>query len=352
MLVHVVPAAIEVHVELAAETLFHIGPIPVTNSMLTMFIVMALILVVLGSIARRATMVPGRPQAAFEVVAEFLLNLVESTAGRTLGRRIYPLIGALFIFIIVANYSGLLPGVGVVGFYEEEETADEASNAGVRDVAELPGGGVVTTTLAQEGTAEGEGEAGDQEGVDTVPATTEDDDNEAAAGEEEHEKVLVPYFRSPNADLNMTLAMALLTFTTVQVLGIRANGFIGRLKHMADPPFLFPIEVISELSRIISLSFRLFGNVFAGEVLLALMVALANAIKIVLIPVLIPVIFLFLEVLFGFIQALVFALLTLIYISLAAAGHGDEEHEHEGEAATGHGATPASGQAVPAGSGD
>jgi F-type H+-transporting ATPase subunit a len=150
----------------------------------------------------------------------------------------------------------------------------------------------------------------------------------------------------------MTLAMALLTFTTVQVIGIQMNGFVGRLKHMADPPFLFPIEVISELSRIISLSFRLFGNVFAGEVLLALMVALANAIKIAIIPVLVPVVFLFLEVLFGFIQALVFALLTLIYIALAAAGHGDDEHEHEGEAARGHGATPAHGQAVPAGSGD
>jgi F-type H+-transporting ATPase subunit a len=97
---------------------------------------------------------------------------------------------------------------------------------------------------------------------------------------------------------------------------------------MANPPFLFPIEVISELSRIISLAARLFGNVFAGEVLLGVMYAMAASIKIAVIPVLFPVVFLGLETLFGTIQALVFALLTLIYIYLAAAGHDDHDEEH------------------------
>jgi F-type H+-transporting ATPase subunit a len=339
-----VPAAIDVHVELAAETLFHIGPIPVTNSMLTMFIVMGVILLVTSRIARRAQLVPGRSQAAFELVVEFLLNLVEGTGGKRLGRQIFPLIATLFIFILVANYSGLLPGVGTIGYWEEEEEdAEEAIAPTVYEIAALPTDLGATTSLAQEGDEEheatpAEGEAG--------AATTAEGEHEEGAVEAEHEKVLVPFFRAPNADLNMTLAMALITFTTVQVLGIRANGLGGRIKHMADPWFMFPIEVISELSRIISLSFRLFGNVFAGEVLLALMVAMANAIKLVLIPLLLPVIFLFLETLFGFIQALVFALLTLIYIALAAAGHGDEhEHEHE----PGHGEAPAGGHAPAAG---
>ncbi len=89
------------------------------------------------------------------------------------------------------------------------------------------------------------------------------------------------------------------------------------------------LELIQEFARIISLSFRLFGNIFAGEVLLAVMFSMANAIKIALVPVLFPVVFLGLELLFGAIQALVFALLTLIYITLATAGgHGDEEHGH------------------------
>jgi F-type H+-transporting ATPase subunit a len=90
---------------------------------------------------------------------------------------------------------------------------------------------------------------------------------------------------------------------------------------------LFLIEVVSELSRIVSLSFRLFGNIFAGEVLLGVMYTIANAIKITVVGLLVPVIFLYLEVLFGFIQALVFALLTMIYIVLAAAHEeGHEEH--------------------------
>jgi F-type H+-transporting ATPase subunit a len=138
----------------------------------------------------------------------------------------------------------------------------------------------------------------------------------------------------------MTLAMALLTFTVVQVAGISAHGVRGRIKHMADPPFLFPIEVISEFSRIISLSARLFGNVFAGEVLLAVMYAMAAAIRVAIIPFAIPVVFIVLELLFGAIQALVFALLTLIYITLATSGGHDEhaaEHDREQHTEGAHG---------------
>ncbi|MDQ3044621.1 MAG: F0F1 ATP synthase subunit A [Chloroflexota bacterium] len=295
----------EVHVELAAETLFHLGPIPVTNSMLTMFIVMAAILVVGTILARKAQAVPGRGQGIAELIVEFLLGLVEGTAGKRAGRRIFPLVGAIFIFIIFANYSGLLPGVGTIGYWHEEAASEEAA---------------VSISVENADPTEGQ-VAGDVEA--------------GADAEEAHERVLVPYFRSPNADLNMTLAMALLTFTVVQVAGIAAHGVRGRLKHLGDPPLLFPLEVISEVSRIISLSARLFGNIFAGEVLLAVMFAMANAIKIAIIPVLFPVLFLGLELLFGFVQALVFALLTLIYITLATAGH--EEHEHGDEIVPEHG---------------
>ncbi len=152
--------------------------------------------------------------------------------------------------------------------------------------------------------------------------------------------MLVPLFRAPNADLNMTLALALVTFTAVQIYGIRAHGVRGRIKHMANPPFLFPIEVIGEFSRIISLSARLFGNVFAGEILLGVMVAIANAVKIAVIPLAVPIVFLFLEVLFGTIQALVFALLTAIYITLAMSGHEEHEDEHAHDA---HGAPATAG---------
>ena len=304
----------EVHVELAAETLFHLGPVPVTNSMLTMFIVMGVILLVGWLLARKASIVPGRGQGAFEGIVEFLLNLVETTAGKRAGRRIFPLVGALFIFIIIANYSGLLPGVGTIGFYKPYVSED-----GIQESDEevtIPDAGIVPD-LTQDEEA---GEAG-------IAASEEEHADAGGHGEED---VLVPYFRSPNADLNMTLAMALLTFTVVQVAGISAHGVAGRIKHMADPPFLFPIELISEFSRIISLSARLFGNVFAGEVLLAVMYALGAAVRIAVIPFAFPVVFLGLELLFGAIQALVFALLTLIYITLATAGgHDEAAHAHD-----------------------
>jgi F-type H+-transporting ATPase subunit a len=293
----------EIHISVAPETLTTLGPFHVTNSFFTMVLVMVFLLVVGAAIARGAKLVPGRWQGMFEVAAEFILTLVESTGGRSFGRRLFPLIGAIFFFIVIANYSGILPGVGTIGFYREEAAAGEAVHE------EEAGEAAVESTTGEIEAIEGE-----------------------ELAEEDH-TVLVPLFRAPNADLNMTLAMALVTFTTVQILGIRAHGVGGRIKHMADPPFIFPIELVSEFGRIISLSARLFGNVLAGEVLLAVMYAMANALKIAIIPLLFPVVFIFLEILFGTIQALVFALLTTIYIVMAAAGgHGEHEaHAAEGE---------------------
>ena len=353
----------EVHVEIAAETLFDLGPIPVTNSMLTMFIIMGLIIFAGWLIARNAKEVPGHAQSIVEVIVEFLMGLVESTAGRRLGRQIFPLVGGIFIFILFSNYSGLLPGVGTVGVYRE--VAEEATSEEGVDPEAAPGAPEVETEeesedvsqlrvfdIAATGSSAGsltvraqEGEEGTPEGEHEAIGGAEE---EAAGGaEEEHgEKVLFPFLRAPNADLNMTLAMALVTFTAVQILGIRAHGVGGRIKHMANPPFLFPIELVSELSRIISLSARLFGNVFAGEVLLGVMYAMGAAIKIAVVPFLFPVIFLFLEVLFGAVQALVFALLTLIYIALAAEGGHDDHAEHAH--AHDHGTAPATVSHAPA----
>jgi F-type H+-transporting ATPase subunit a len=300
----------EVHVEIAAETLFNIGPIPVTNSMLTMFIVMAGILIAGWWIARKAQTIPTHSQSVVEMMIEFLLGLVEGTAGRKEGRRVFPLIGAIFIFILFANYSGLLPGVGTIGKWEPEEHEESTTEEQTTDEGALQVASLFTVASAQE--------------------EDEHPDVETAA-EAEPDEVLVPFFRAPNADLNMTIAMALVTFFVVQIRGFSVNGFVGRIKHMADPPFLFPLELIAEFSRIISLSARLFGNVLAGEVLLAVMYAMAAAIKIAVIPLLFPVVFLGLELLFGAIQALVFGLLTVVYVSLAASEHEEEHGEHGAE---------------------
>ena len=317
----------EIHIAIAPETLFTVGPVNVTNSMFMMFVVMGLLLIVGTALARKAKLVPGRWQGLFEVSATFILDLVESTGGRSFGRRIFPLIGGVFIFLLIANYTGILPGVGTIGIYHTEEAGAEA------DEADQGAGTAVESTAIEDHAVESETTAVDEEHADE-PHTT-----------------LVPIFRPPTADLNMTLALALVTFTTVQVLGIRAHGVGGRIKHMADPPFIFPIELISEFGRIISLSARLFGNVLAGEVLLAVMYAAANLAKFAIVPLLVPVVFIILELLFGTIQALVFALLTAIYITMAAGdSHGGEHHEaHPDES---HGPEPATSARVPAAAGD
>jgi len=318
----------DIHISLAAEELFKIGPIPVTNSMMTMFLVMIVVLAVGTLIARKAQTVPtGKAQGLAELLIGFLVDLVEGTGGKRLGRRILPLISGIFIFILFSNFSGLLPGVGTIGVMREEEHEDEPASETAGDTAQeaTPESEAAGAAVSDEGDG-GEGaaiEAGDEAVV-------------TATGEEEHGETLVPFFRPPTADLNMTFALSILAFTTIQIAGISAHGVVGRIKHMADPPFLFPIELIGEFSRILSLAARLFGNVFAGEILLGVMYSMAAAIKIAIVPVLFPVLFIGLEVLFGTIQALVFALLTLIYIMLAAAHgeHDEGEHDHAPDGGT------------------
>ncbi len=226
----------------------------------------ALLLIATVVVRRRAALVPGRFQAIVELPIEWLADIVRGTGGKR-WREFVGLVVAIFMFVLVANLIGLLPGVGVIG-------------QAVR------------------------GESGEQE--------------------------LVPYVRAAAADLNFTLGLAIIAFVAFVGWGIRANGLGGYLKEtlIAEPaymtPLLTPIHIISELSRLISLSMRLFGNVFAGEVLLAVMLAL--------VPLVVPVVFLGFELLFGFVQALVFALLTMTYITLAIA-----EHRQHGEG-EGHGA--------------
>ena len=219
-------------------------------------------------------MVPTGAQNLAESLVELLLGLVEGTAGRRVGRRILPLIATLFLFILVANWSGLLPGVGTIGGCYSEQKPAAASSSAFR-APDCPEGSVFR-----------------------------------------------PFLRPANADLNTTLAMALLAVVIVQSAGIAAHGVRGYLKELSTPIFLTPIHIISELSRIISLSFRLFGNIFGGEVLVTVMYVLLGSIFIGLGA----FIFLGLELFFGLIQALIFSILTLVYITTAVSGHGGEEH--------------------------
>jgi len=238
---------------------------------------------------RNSGIVPSRGQSLIELPIEFLAGIVRGTGGKR-WRQFAPLIFTIFLFVLTANWLSLLPGVGTVGLAEE----------------------------ASDGTP-----------------------------------IIVPFVRAGAADLNFTLGLALVSFVSFIAFGLRANGLRGYLKEVliAEPaymtPLLTPIHLISELSRVISLSMRLFGNVFAGEVLLATMLALTTATLFMLpLAFVIPGVFLGLELLFGLVQALVFALLSLTYIALAIAEHrqhGTDDH-HSGEAPE-HGTASAPGAA-------
>jgi F-type H+-transporting ATPase subunit a len=259
-----------IHVEIAAETLFTIGGFEVTNSMVGAVLASLLLLAGAWYINRRSALVPHRLQSLLELPVEWVAGIVEGSSTRWRGY--VALVIGLFLMILVANWLSLVPGVGVVGVEE---------------------------------TVEG------------------------------HE-VLVPFVRPAAADLNFTLGLALITFVVFVWWGVRLHGPVGYLKELVGEPrymapLMFPIHLISELSRLVSLSMRLFGNVFAGEVLIATMLALTTAAIFVLpLAFFVPAIFLGLELLFGAVQALVFALLTMTYITMAIAeGQGDHADEHE-----------------------
>lgn len=240
-------------ISLKAETLFHIGSFSITNS-IVMSICVLLIMVVLGvSLRRKFAMVPGMFQGFFEVALEGLMGLMDSVLGkREKTEKYLPLIATIFLTVITANWLGLLPGVGSIGIYE---------HAGGREI-------------------------------------------------------FVPLFRSPSADLNFTLAIAIIAVVGVNVFGMFAAGIFRYWKRfftLKNPIYTFVglLEFISEFAKMVSFSFRLFGNVFAGEVLLTIIGVLA--------PYFIPLPFLFMEIFVGFIQAFVFATLTLVFISIATA---------------------------------
>ncbi len=291
------------HISIAAEKLFSIGPWPITNSYLSTLIVMASLLLVGIAANRNPKDVPGKFQGICEMIVEYLLNLTEIAGGRKLGRLTFPLVGSIFIFVITANYAALLPVVGSIGYYHDEPVEE-----GAAVVPSEPVPYVIAST--------------DIQGLIGQAQSGSDEADHAG----ETERILVPFLRAPNADLNQTLAMALISWLTAQILGsYLAGGFGKRMKHMAEPAFLFPIELLSEFAKILSLTARLFGNVFAGEVILLLLYTVASGLKILVIPFFLPIVFFMLELLFGFIQAILFALLTLIYVRVAAGTHDDEQ---------------------------
>lgn len=332
-------------VSLKAEPVFHIGDFGITNSMITTVVVGIILLIAVLSATNKAKVVPGRWQAFWELLVEFLLNIVEGSVGRKAGRALFPLLGTFFIYILFANWFSLLPGVGTIGYYEGDvaipsdkvvdinaaDTTYAITNAAVEGKLEAGAPVKIIQRQGTNATVQAVEEAGDKAGEPIANAPTVQVPLNQLSGAK-LERSLIPFLRAPNADLNMTLAMALISIVLVQIIAVRNHGLGGYIKEFFPKPYwldplLTPLEIVQQFARLISLTVRLFGNVFAGEALLAIILKIAF-----------PTLFIFigLEMFFGLIQALVFFSLSTVYLTLAVlgleGGHGTDEHEsHPGE---------------------
>lgn len=266
-----------------------------TNSILVALLVVVIVLFFARRATRDVKLIPDGPQNSFEAIIEILYSTVEEIVGPKMVAKIFPLLASLFLFILTANWFGLLPGVGSIGF-------------------------------------------GEKTGFLTLSHVTE------------------PLLRPATADLNMTLAMAAIFMVLWLYWSIQEMGVWGFLKHMfgvkgglrgamaiALTPIFFGvglIEIVSIAFRPVSLSLRLFGNVFAGETLLSTMISLGDILhlpKVVgyVMSVIIPIPFYGLELLVGLLQAMVFTLLCAVYVALSTS-HDEEEHEDHEHASSGH----------------
>lgn len=262
----------------------------ITNSLFVAAVVVGLILWISSKATSKMTLIPHKWQNFFELIIEFLYDRIEGIVGKKVAPKAFPLLATLFIFILVSNYFGLLPGVGTIGW-----------------------------------------------GHGTGPASLD--------------HVSVPVLRPATADLNMTLGMALCFMLVWLGITIREVGVVGFLKHtfgakggltglmgLLVAVIFFAvglIEIVSIVFRPASLSLRLFGNIFAGETLLHTMMNLGDMFGMgpfgkFVVSLLAPLPFYFMELLVGLLQAVVFTLLCAVYIQLSTThdDHGDE-HGHE-----------------------
>jgi F-type H+-transporting ATPase subunit a len=259
------------HIDVTPETLFTIPGInfPVTNTLIASYVAMLLIAGIFIAATRKMKIVPKGFQNFIEWATGLLQDFCEEVAGKEWGRRVFPLIGTIFFLVLFSNWVEVIPGVDSIG----------TPTPGVHPVL----------------------------GIFLLG----NDSNK-----------ITPWIRPASSDLNFTLTLAVISVIVTQIYGFRTLGLrvhIGKYINFRDPVNFFVgiLEIISEFARIISFSFRLFGNVFAGDVLLVVLGTL--------LPFVGPVVFYPLELFVGFIQAFVFAALTLVFISLAVTTHDDHD---------------------------
>src|SRR3972149_1535912 len=311
------------HIAIKAETIQSFGPFDLTNTILTSWIVVLVLIAVVYFGTRRRDLVPRGFQNLFESVLEAFYNLVVSVAGEKNGRRFFPVVATIFFFVLASNWLSLLPVFNVVGGVVKEEHGFVFEQTA----------GVLPPPLSGPG------------GL-SADSIDEDDANhkelyEQAKSDGKEVGELFPFLRGPNTDLNTPLALAIVSAIAVETWAISSLGIgygkkffnfgplfrgitrfkFGLVFQGGIDAFVGILEFISELVRLVSFTFRLFGNMFAGEVVILMFTFLT--------PVVITVAFYGLEIFVGVIQAFIFAMLTLVFgvMAVTHAEHGGHEEK-------------------------
>lgn len=242
------------HIPLAPEVIGHIGHIPITNSLFNSFLLSLLLCLTAIILSKKITAIPGKFQAFVEIIIEYIYNMSEELA-RAKVTIFFPWIMTFFIYILIANLFSLMPGMSTIGFFE------------------------------------------------------------AHAGSQK----FIPIFRPINSDLNMTLALGILSVLVTHYYAIRITGIRAYLqrwfsvKMFGAALFVGILELVAEFTKIISLSFRLFGNILSGKVLIKTASSLSAFI--------VPIPFYFLELVIAIVQAATFFILTLVFMVVLTDKH-------------------------------
>jgi len=310
--------------KLSETPLFGIPGLYLTNTFVGMLGADLVILLIAFGVYRGAKsgkMVLTGISGAVEALLEALHGITEGTAGKWT-KQIFPWFATITLLVLAANWLGLLPGVETIGLIHEGH-----GEYAVRDLGAI--GGLKIQTIWDE-SAEADAMHAEEAAADTHGEEAAEGDH--ATEGEHHGAAVVPFFRPVSTDLNFTFALALVAVIMVQVIGFRSQGmnyltkFWNVKTFFSKPIFGFIdwavglLELISEFSKILSFAFRLFGNMFAGAVLLFVIGSL--------VPVFAQSMFYLLEFFVGMIQAIVFGMLTMTFMAQATQGHGDHDEAH------------------------
>jgi F-type H+-transporting ATPase subunit a len=244
-------------IALAPEVITHVGSFKITNTILATALTDAILLSFVFSVRKNLGLVPSKLQTIAEGAVSYFYDTTQQIAGKFTDV-IFPWFASFFIFIFALNIVGLLPGVGSVGFFEHHDG---------------------------------------------------------------HE-VFIPLLRAATSDFNTTFALAVISLGATHYYAIKFNGFVGYITKFlsVNPIYLFVgiLELVSELTKVVSLSFRLFGNIYAGEVVIHTISSLFAFVA--------PIPFLLLESIVALVQALVFSMLTMVFMTILIKPHGGEDH--------------------------